>query len=495
MTSAAADGHVDLDLTGRTGRSLLWSGAGFLAQRVLGFAMTVVLARLFVPDQFGLTAALMTFVLYAQTAIDLGTGTALIYERGTSPERLRVAMTINAVTVVALTALGFVAAPWLAEFFHVPESVALFRVTSLTVLLMGAGAIPTVLLVAELDFKRRTFLNLANSGLRAVIAITLAVLGFGVWAFVWGAMAGALVGTILAFVFTRLVPRFGFRARVALELLGFGLPMTGIRLIETFGLNADYLVVGNVLGPAALGAYTLAYRLPEMLLDSVYWTATEVLFPAYARAREVRRRDVGEAMLRALKLLVLYGGAVGVGLALVAQDVTDLVYGSKWTVAGGVMALIALKMSINSVNNGIGDVFPALGKPHLLFGIDVVVVGLQIPAFIYATRWGILGVAAVHLAAQLAFSAALTVVGLRLVRVPLGRLFSALQSAAFAVAGIVVLALPPRLLLPPGGQRLALTVVAGVLGGGLGLWLGGRDAVDEVVDLARATTGRREPAL
>lgn len=492
MTSPDPSEPADrLDLTGRTGRGLVLTGGAYVTGRLLGFATTVVLARVLTPDVFGIAAATMTFVLYAQAVLDLGVGGALVYEqeRGIT-QRVYVAFTINFVVVVVLTLAGVAAAPWIADFFHVRASADVFRVTALSVFLMGVGAIPRSLLERDLSFGRRSVVDIADSAIRAGVAIPLALVGFGVWAFVWGTLAGAFVATTLAFVFVRLPPILAFSRRIARSLLEFGLSLTGVRVIEEFGLNADYLVVGGMLGPAALGAYTLAYRLPEMALDGVYWMAGRVLFPSYSSARVSDASDVGRALVRAVRLLVLYGATVGVGIALTAADLTDVIYSSKWAVASGAMSLIALKMALNAVSNSVGDVFPAVGRPNLLLVTDMIVVGLQIPAFIVATRWGILGVAAVHLVAQLLMSVTLSVIGVHVVAVRARTFLGALRPATVAVAGIVAFALAPRLLLPAGAGRLAVTVGAGVAGAAVALWLGGRDAIDEAVDLARATLGR-----
>ena len=179
-----------------------------------------------------------------------------------------------------------------------------------------------------------------------------------------------------------------------------------IRILGSLRSNLDYVAVGAVLGATALGFYGMAYKLPELVIENVLWIFSAIALSAYARAYAVGREALLDTMLKATRLLTLYGLAAGTALAVVAHDAIPVLFSPQWTPAATPAALIALSLGVAAIAWASGDVFAALGRPGALIRLDVPATALMAVAFVFAPRWGLVGVALVHLVFNLGYCVA-----------------------------------------------------------------------------------------
>lgn len=471
-------------------RGFLVSALAFAGNRLLVLATTVVLARLLVPEDFGLVAAGMALILYLEIGLDLGVGAALVYEQEEGvTERVQTAFTLSLLTAVVFTGLGWLSAPAIAAFFHVSGQETLLRVLFCYLLLRGLGQVPDALLRRDLRFGRRGVLDLTRAGTRAAVSVTLAVAGYGAWSIVWGLLAGEAVGTALTWRATGFRPTLRIRRAAVRTLMTFGSAVFALRFVDALATDGDYLVVGNQLGPTQLGYYSLAFRLPELLLLNVFWVFSTVAFPVFARARSAARDAAGSAMLSALRFLTLFGFPLGVSLALLSRDAVLVLFSDRWVAAIAPMALISLAAGVSSVGFASGDLFTALGRPGLLLAYNAPTTALMLTAFVLAAPHGLAAVAGVHLA----FALVDAVVRLWLAHGVAGTRWAddvaAMAPALWAAGGAAALGLPLRLLTEPGATALVVIATGALAGAVGGLLLGARSTLHDLAQLAREATG------
>lgn len=467
-------------------KNFSWAAISFGGNRFVVFLSTLVLARLLAPRDFGVVAAGLAVIAYLEVALDLGVSSALIYEQEKGvTERVQTAFTLNVLVSALLFLIGFLAAPSVARFFRVPGEEDLFRALSLFLLIRGAGQVHDAILKRDLLFRKRTLVEALRAVVRAGVAIWLALLGYEAWSIVWGFLAGELVGTVVSWVLVPLRPSWGFDRMTARTLLGFGSSVVGIKILAEIGTNADYLVVGNRLGPDQLGYYSIAFRLPELLISNIFWVFSSVAFPVYSKTRALGPSAFRTSMLRALTLATLFGFPMGAGLALVARDAVMVLFSPRWAPAIVPMVLISLAFGVSSVGFASGDIFPALGKPGALLKIDAPLTVILVVAFVLVAPHGLAAVAWVHLVLTLLYALVRLVVANRLVGSSLSENFRAMRAGLCLTAGIVTFALPVRLATTAGFGALLATIAAGSVGGLVGLLLSGRSTIGDLRSLAR----------
>jgi PST family polysaccharide transporter len=482
------------ELTTRAAKSFSWSAVSLGSNRLLVFVSTLVLARILTPHDFGVVAAAMTFILYLEVALDLGVGSALVYEQEAGiTDRVQSAFTLNLLVSGALAIIGALAAPIVARFFNVSADAAIFRVLALYLLFRGLGQVSDALLRRDLLFRRRTLVDVARGVTRAGLSIALAVLGLGAWAIVWGFLAGEAVATAVAWMAVRFRPTWRLDRQSAGVLLRFGANVAAIDIMNELAFNSDYLVVANQLGATWLGFYTVAYKLPELLIVNVFWVFSDVAFPVYSRTRTAGTDALRRTMLKALTLTTLFGFAVGAGLAVVSRDAIVVLFSAKWRAAIPAMVVLSIAAGLSSVGFASGDIFPAVGRPGTLTWVNVPFTALRIAGFIVAAPHGIVAVAWVHLTVNLLYGGVRVVIANRFVGATSLDSARAFRPAALTAAGIVAVALPVRWLLAPGPGTLLLIIGAGCVGGAAGLALGGRESLRDIGRLATTIVKKERP--
>jgi lipopolysaccharide exporter len=478
-------------------RGVLWQAISFGLGRALTLVATVVLARLLTPAEFGLVGLALVFVTFAEYLTDLGVAQALVYfERD---ERLQdAALALCTLAGGVLAGAGLLAAPAIADFFGAGEVEPMVRVLSAALLLSALRQVPVALLRRELSFRRLFATELARTLVQGAVSIVLAATGAGAWAIVWGYVAGAAACSVVAWALADYRPGLRFMGALsappARRLLGYGGPAAAQALLAALIFDVDYLIVGSVLGAEALGTYTLAFRLPQVVIIGVFAVLSAVAFPMFSRARADPAR-LKRGYLTSVRLQSAYGVAAGIGLCMVAPMVVPVLFGPRWSAAVVPLEALALYAAARSLGAGAVDVYKGIGRPQIGVAVALVRLALLVPALVLAAHsGGIEAVAWTQAALALAFAAGMQSVAARIVGLGLADLGRALRPALALAGGIVVGAGLVRWgLAGPEGLRLVAAVVAGAGCGLAALWRLDSGFLQE--SRALLVAGRGRPAV
>jgi lipopolysaccharide exporter len=322
-----------------------------------------------------------------------------------------------------------------------------------------------------------------RSILRFGVAVALLQAGWGPAAMIVSVVVSEGAAVIVTTFQARFVPRFRFDRALAADMLKYGLAVFGSRLVGMLWLNGDYLVIGAKSTNREYGNYFTAFRLPELVLGSVYNIFSSVAFPTYSAAREAGPEKLQEAAIRSLRLLCMFGFPAGVGMALIARDFITVVFPEN---PGAIlpMELLCLAGAFVGIGYASGDLFNAIGKPRLGLYFNLMGAPILIGGFLLVVDRGIAAVALVHLVVIVPYSLFRIEVANRLVGTTWRQSLAALRPGVVSVIGMLVLALPLRIALEPGFLSGVAIVVAGAIGVVLGLLIGDRSAFAEVRDLA-----------
>lgn len=374
----------------------VWAFASLAAGRIVSVVALVVLARLLAPSDFGLLAFALVFVTYAETIGDLGTSAALIYW----PDRDRARDDVAQLTFVVSLATGFgwlvvtlVAAPAAAAFFQNTDTTSILRVLAWTFPLKALGSTHDALAQKDLRFRARVVPELGLASLKAIVAIALASLGFGVWSLVYGHLAGVLAWTVLLWIVVPWRPSGRVPVQFLRPVLAYGRDIVSVNVLAAVVHHADVLIVGRMLGATALGFYQMAGRLPDATLLMAVRVGGKIMFPAFARlgGDAIALRS---AYLSALKYASLLVVPASIALAALADPVVRVFFGPAWEPSVPMLRALALYAGLRGVGTHAGDVLKAAGRPGLLAAIGVLKVVITVPALILAARVDAAAVAA-----------------------------------------------------------------------------------------------------
>ena len=472
-------------------RGVLWNGATFGLGKAVVFVTTVITARLLVPDDFGLLGIGLLVIGYLEFVNDFGVSAALIQRKDGSEEAADTAFWLNIALGITLTAVGVAVAPAIAAFFDDDRATDIVRVLSLSFLLTSIGSVHEARLRRDLRFRARVVPELAKNLVKGAVSITLAVLDYGVWALVWGQLAGTVTAALLYWVILRWRPNRRFDRRIARELLGFGSQITLVGLLGGLHKNLDYLLIGRQFDTRALGIYTLAFRMPQLLVESVVGITSQVVFPAFSRVQEDpdRLRRGLERMLRITSLVIV---PLGLGLALTADPFIRVFYGGGWEEAIPVMRLLALYMLVQSLGRTCGDLYKGMGRPGILNWLALVKLAISAPLLILAVPHGIETVAAAQLGAALVISVIQFAIAARITGMPARSILGSFVPAFRAGIAMAVVCLGVIQLVddaPALGRLIVITGTGAIVYLGM-LALTARDTIGEVAELVGGRKNR-----
>lgn len=479
----------------QTGRQAAWNYLVFGLSKSSTLIMTVVLARLLTPADFGLFALALLMVNLFDWVKDLGVSAALVQSAKSwnriAPTGLTLSVAFGVVAGGALAGSAGMAAKALGN----PELTSLIQVLAIGILIASLSAIPAARLRRDLDFRRRIWPEFLGALAKATLAISLAVAGFGVWSLVYGQLLGTVVTTALYWVVARTVVRPGFDSREAGELVRFGIPVSGVALLAFAIYNIDYLAIGTQLGDTQLGLYTLAYRLPELIVLNLCVVISDVLFSSLSRLQ-----GDGDALarhyLRAVTAVVALTAPLSVGLAAAAPAVMETLYGPEYVAAAGALAILSMYALVYSASFHSGDVYKAMGRPWILTATNAGKFVVLVGPIWWAARYGIVAVAMVLLAVELVHCVVRLCLVRAITRTRWTELLTAVLRPLPAAASMgVVMVLVTRAATPlPAPVTVVLTALAGLPTYALVLWLTAPDLVRAGVAAVRSMRKNQEAA-
>jgi len=367
-------------------------GATHLVKDLFSFTLSVLLARLLAPSDFGLVGMVTVFVRVLETLQDLGLGQAVVYFDH-DEAALRTYSTLATGAGVCMAALGFCAAWPVASFYREPRLIPIMQVLSLTLALGGLRAVPQGLLAKRFRFRELAFVETSSGLVSGLVAVALAWRGFGAWSLVVNVVLMSLLRTLALSLLLR--PAFTWRVdrQVARSALRWGLPLTGSTLVWQCYDNADFLVVGKLLGPHPLGHYSLAFRLATMVNEKISAIVARVSFPAFS----AMQRDVAGAVGHWLSLthrLALVNFPLLAALAMSAEDFVPIIFGVKWLPAVRPLQLLCVVGAMKTVASLAATLVSARGRTDISFAYSCLNLLLLPAAFVVGCKLGsLVGVA------------------------------------------------------------------------------------------------------
>jgi polysaccharide transporter, PST family len=357
---------------------------------------TVILARILLPEDFGLVAMVSAVTGYVSTCVDLGTRDAVAQRGRVNEAEVSALFWITFAIGFVLTAITLLGAPFIARFYAEPRLKHIAMVLSCTFVLPALYFQQYALMRRALMFRKIASVDLGGNLLGTVIAIVLAYRGYGYWALVWKPVLTTLFtasGVWITCGWWPKRPRFTAGVR---ELLGFGLNVTGFTIADLVAKAADRVALGYTTGPRELGYYQNAF--------TVYDNALNVAAPLHnvATATLSRLRSdtavLKQAWSTALSSLTYFAAPAFAILAVIGQDLVVLLLGSKWRTAGAILSILALRGPAHVIERTHGWLHIAAGRPDRWRHWGILNCILTIVALFCGLPFGALGVAAAYTA-------------------------------------------------------------------------------------------------
>jgi len=390
-------------LNARGMRAVVFLGAGTGFDRVLKLVRNMILARLLMPEQFGVLAKVMVVTTALDAFVDVGVRQLIIqHKEGDNKKFLNTAWWFQFVRGLILFAIGFAAAPYIERFYGTPGLAAMLRVAFLVVVCNSMLSPGAHVLERNIQYGRWVLMSQAGGFVGTAVSLILAFTILpNTWAIVIGFTSEGISRLIVSFIVCPFLPALSFDISSLKEIVNYGKRMFGVPLLALFASMADVLILGKVVNDAALGIYSLALQLavqPDMFYSKII---APVLLPVFAKKQDDNKL-LREAVIRVARFTALIAMPFTVFLVIYSKQVLGIIWGNKYITAAIPFGLLCCYGFIRMQGQILSQVYFAIGRPNLQRRF-VVLRLLLLLLFLYpaSKAYGLVGAAGVVLGANL----------------------------------------------------------------------------------------------
>jgi O-antigen/teichoic acid export membrane protein len=377
-------------LVGRTMTAALWSSLEISARYSIQLLVTIALAHLLSPKDFGLIAMVLVFTAFGTLFVDSGLSTALIQRQRTTPDDETTVFVFNVIIASLGAVLLYVAAPFIASFYAQPALESLARFMVLIFPLAALAAVPDALLIQRMEFKTRTQVEVGTSVISGVCGVGLAWFGFGIWALAWQSVISIGGRAILLWILAGWRPVGHFRPAALRQLIGFGGFMLTVNMLETLYTRLQILLIGKLFSSRDTGFYTIAQNTQQVPTSLAGAVLNRVGLPLFSSLNEVA---LLEALRRSLAISMFIFVPAMATLAVFAKPLVRLVYGPEWAPVGALLSVLVLGAAVWPWQVLNLAAISSQGRADALLRVALINKTIAIALLLIATRWGLLAIA------------------------------------------------------------------------------------------------------
>ena len=358
-------------LKNRTLAGMAWSGIDNIFQFGVTFIVSIILARILSPDDYGLLGIITIFTALCTTLINAGFSTALIRKNNATDSDYNTVFIINLIMSLVLYVIIYASAPFISDFFNREELTLLIKVSSIGIILGALAIVQHTRLTKRIDFKSQTKITIIASVASGAIGILMALLGYGVWALVTQQLSSQLFRTILLWYVNKWLPNIQFSYSSFRELFGFGWKILASELLETIWKELYQVVVGKFYSPATLGQYTRAKQFSTLFSSNLTTVIGRVTFPVLSNIQDDKERMV-VAYRKLIKSVMFIAAIPMFFLGAISEPLLYCLIGEEWHDAAIYLPLICICGSLYPLHALNLNMLKVQGRSDLFLGIEIV---------------------------------------------------------------------------------------------------------------------------
>ena len=372
-------------------KGFAWQGVSKLLIQVFSWTTTIWVARILSPEDYGIVAIQGIFTVTIATIVDMGVSRGLIQKETINDKEIDSIFYFSLLLGLVVYAAYFVASPYIAKFYELPELTLILRIGGLSFILATLKSVPLAITMRNMDFRYRSLVEMGGSFIQMAALLIMATQGLGYWALILAPISGYIVTALAYYPILGRIPRPRLVIKEITGIIAFGIKIMLTRLMFSTYMKADIFFLGKLAGQRSTGFYSMATQLATIPLDKIGTIFNEVAFPAISRAKG-DSKQVRALFLNMHKYLLTISMPLLVGMALVAPDFVSFVLGNKWEPIAVPLQAFSL---INLVRLSGMIMIPTLqgmGKPNKVLRYSVWCTILLSAAFSWGAYWGIMGV-------------------------------------------------------------------------------------------------------
>lgn len=375
-------------------KSFFWKLFERISAQLIQFVITIVLARLLLPSEYGIIALIAIFISLCDVIIDGGLNTALIQKKNADNTDFSTIFYFSLGMALFLYMVMFFSAPHIARFYSQHELVPVIRVLSLSLLFYAFNSVQRAYVSKKMLFQRLFYSSLGAIVLSGIVGIYMAYQGYGVWSLVAQNISSQIFTTLIMWFTVRWRPVLIFSVERFKGLFDYGWKIFGANLITALFVNARKLVIGKFYTPASLAYYERGDQLPALFMNNIFTSVQTILLPTLSEEQD-NRTHVKAMMRRSTKLSCFFIYPIMMGMIVAAKPLIILLLTEKWLPAVEFVQILCIANFFRPITIANWEAIKALGYSGITLKLEIIKKIVDISILIvsamigvYAIAWG-----------------------------------------------------------------------------------------------------------
>jgi len=371
---------------------MVWKFAERFVAQGVSFIVSLVLARILMPEDYGAVAIINVFIAIADVLLSSGLNTSLIQKKDADELEFSTIFYLNLTFSIILYLILFIAAPYLAKIYKMPVLKNAVRVFALRLPISAFQAIQVAYVSKKMQFRKFFFATITGTLISAVVGILMALQGLGVWALIAQYLTNTFVDTVMLWMIVKWYPKRLFSIRAALPLIGYSWKVMMTDLLGTVCNNLGNFIIGAKYNSADLAYYTKGNQLPQLFRSNIYTTLISVLFPGMSAVNDdvIAVKKIARKSVRIMSYIVF---PISLGLMSAGKAIVEVLFTAKWLPMLPYVYIMCFE-TIISVPGTIGlQPIKAVGRSDLMLKAEIIKKIFFFVSTIVAMNYGVLVIA------------------------------------------------------------------------------------------------------
>lgn len=359
------------DIKEKVINGLIWTYAERMSAQLISLVVTIVLARVIEPEEYGIIAIVSIFIALADTFAISGLGNSLIQKKDADHLDFSTVFYFNIVFSVVLYVVLYFGAKTIASFYEIEQLVPVLRVMSLRIPIAAINSVQQAYVSKHMIFKKFFFATLAGTLISAVVGIIMAYCGYGVWALVIQYMTNTIIDTIVLWFTVKWRPRWEYSWLRMKNLYSFGWKVLATSLLISIYGNIQDLIIGKKFSTSDLAYSNKGKQFPSLIATNINTSISKVMFPAVAEVQN----DIGSVKhltRRAIAVGTYVLSPILIGFAAVAETFVKIVLTNKWIACVDYLKIMCMLFLLQPIQTASVQAMKALGESGLYLLLEII---------------------------------------------------------------------------------------------------------------------------
>lgn len=366
-----------------------WNFLQQFSVQIINFGVQVILARLLMPEMFGLIAMIIVFISIGKTLMDSGMTSSLIRTKNPDQIDYSTVFVTNLLMSIAIYGVTYSLAPLIAEFYNQEVLIDIVRVFALTFVIRAFVAVHVAKLTKEMNFKLQMKLQIPSTIIAGIVGVTLAYQGYGVWSLVWLNLVQAITFTIQNWLFINWRPSLIFDRERFKHHFVFGYKLTIAGLIDTIYNDAYRITIGKFFSPASVGFFHQAETMRLFPVQQISAVMGKVTYPFFANIDGDKQLKAAYKITMKLVLFVVI--PIMLTLIVIAEEGFLFVFGEKWLPAVPYFQILAIASILRPISSYNLNILKVKGRSDLSLKVEIIKKAIGLLAIAIGIQFDVMG--------------------------------------------------------------------------------------------------------